>query len=84
MDPYPFGFSSSGLWTLDGCKLTLRVFTIGFGALLALAEWERFWVRTVGILAIEGRYATATQPARAVLEIFSSTFFGLYEPTPVG
>jgi hypothetical protein len=35
----------------------------------------------VGILAISGRYATASQVALKVLEIFSSTFFGLYEPT---
>jgi len=32
------------------------------------------WVRTVGILAIEGKYATAAQPARAVLENFHQHF----------
>jgi len=34
----------------------------------------------MGIVAIKGKHATATQLALKVLEIFSSTFFGLYEP----
>jgi hypothetical protein len=67
----------------EGGKIDAQgLFSVGFGA---LERWQWSWdnsrvrVRTVGKLAIEGKYATATQ-ACAVLEIFSSTFFGLYEP----
>ena len=77
----------SGAPSLDGRKLTRRTCShLEFGLLSERWQMEldnigdHGQVRTVGILAIEGRYATAVQPAQ-FLKFFHQHFSAFMNPT---